>query len=316
MAKSPAYQRYPAEQLADPDNALMSLKELGAVTLLLDYSWLREPQGRLPADEDIIRRLARMDSSEWTESRGIILKKFPTSPDGAYRANPAILAQVEKQEAFRKKQAENGRAGGRPPKNPGLSGFPADSDEPDQNNPSLPGENPGLSKQNPSLSKTKAKKSSSISISIETSAADAASVDCSEPFQLSPETQNRDSLYPGREKFEREFAELFWPKVWKKHSIDGARSAYVKARKRATCAEIIAGLERDTPLIKAYFKANSHLDVLAPARWLNEGRWADESDRYAIRSNGRPTPAQSKAIENRVCAESLAYSGHIPGGKP
>jgi hypothetical protein len=68
---------------------------------------------------------------------------------------------------------------------------------------------------------------------------------------------------------EVEAFERWWQKYPRKTSKGLARRAWLGARKRASIAEIMAGLER------YLFSPNPRLQP-HPATWLNQERWADE----------------------------------------
>lgn len=77
----------------------------------------------------------------------------------------------------------------------------------------------------------------------------------------------------------REFEEEFWPNVPRGHKIGKglAKRAYLKARKTASKAEILAGL----PGYRRYENARQSRDgadfrPLHPSTWLNQERWQDE----------------------------------------
>jgi uncharacterized protein YdaU (DUF1376 family) len=148
MARSPAFRFYPSDFMGAPDVQAMDLHEVGAYTLLLCTAWLSERHGYLPDDENLLRRWAKMTREQWTESRALLLKKFPVVEDG-WRANPRMVREAEKQVAFSASQAAKGAKGGRPAKKPGLIEI-----------------KPGLSNQKPDESQTKAQQKPSVSVSV------------------------------------------------------------------------------------------------------------------------------------------------------
>lgn len=66
--------------------------------------------------------------------------------------------------------------------------------------------------------------------------------------------------------------EVFWQAYPRKVGKLAAMKAYAKARKIATAAELLTGIERYKRLKPAY------ADYCHPATWLNQGRWMDEPD--------------------------------------
>lgn len=155
--KAPAFQLYPQDFISSLDVQLMSAAEVGAYCLLLFNSWTQPRQGFLPNDEAQLRHLSRLSSEEWKTSKKKLLAKFPATDDKKHRYNPRLLVEAEKQAAFREKQAEHGKLGGRPKRD----------EKPDKAKPFL-----GESQKNPSLSQplgkpnpARAHSSSSSSIS-------------------------------------------------------------------------------------------------------------------------------------------------------
>lgn len=87
--------------------------------------------------------------------------------------------------------------------------------------------------------------------------------------------------------------EAFW-KAYPRHVGKlAAIKAYAKARRLASAADILAGVERYKRLKPAY------ADFCHPATWLNQGRWLDEAD-----SPQAPLPPPSKVPD--------AYKPYVP----
>ncbi len=76
--------------------------------------------------------------------------------------------------------------------------------------------------------------------------------------------------------FAEDFA-LFWRTFPNRVGKLAAERAYVKARKRASAAELLDGIARYVRLKPAY------ADYCHPATWLNGGRWMDEAPASASR---------------------------------
>lgn len=117
--KSPAFRFYPSDFMGSPDVQAMDLHEVGAYILLLCTAWQMERHGYLPDDDDRLRRWARMSRDQWTQSRDVLLAKFPVVEPG-FRANSRMVTEAEKQAEYTRSQQEKGRKGGRPRK-PQLS---------------------------------------------------------------------------------------------------------------------------------------------------------------------------------------------------
>ncbi len=108
---------YTGDFLSSPDVQLMEVHEVGAYCLLLFNSWQSDRPGYLPADENRIRRTARLTTEQWATSRELLLSKFPLAPDDpTHRYNPRLVQEAVKQATKRERLAANGRKGGRPEK--------------------------------------------------------------------------------------------------------------------------------------------------------------------------------------------------------
>lgn len=78
---------------------------------------------------------------------------------------------------------------------------------------------------------------------------------------------NKETVTSHDEQFDR-----FYQSYPRKVAPADARKAWGRATKQAPAAEILAGLERQLPMLGAMEKRfRPH-----PAKWLNGGRWADE----------------------------------------
>lgn len=113
--KAPAYQYYPDD--FEQGTATYTLAQVGAYQRLLNYQW---PKGSVPGDDlEQLSRILRVTSDEAREVWRTISEKFPQKK-GLFR-NARMERERRKMRAFQRKQAANGRLGGRPPKNPSLS---------------------------------------------------------------------------------------------------------------------------------------------------------------------------------------------------
>ncbi|GAC1381080.1 MAG: hypothetical protein NVS3B25_32490 [Hymenobacter sp.] len=149
--KAPAFLFYVGDFLSSPDVQMMDTREIGAYCLLLFNAWQGDLHGHLPNNEDKLRRLTKLTPDEWAASRDILLGKFMVADGGHTRYNPRMVAEAEKQENYRLRQAENGKRGGRPKK-------------PDESQ-----TNPTLSETNPTLSESKPTANPNESISFSSS---------------------------------------------------------------------------------------------------------------------------------------------------
>jgi uncharacterized protein YdaU (DUF1376 family) len=113
--KSPAFRFYPADFMGSPDVQAMDLEEVGAYLFLLCMAWQSERHGHLEDNEDRLRRLARMNPTQWARSRDLLLRKFPVVEPG-WRANTRMVLEAGKQQSFSESQSAKGKRGGRPRK--------------------------------------------------------------------------------------------------------------------------------------------------------------------------------------------------------
>lgn len=127
--RAPAFQFYPKDFLSDEHVRLMSLQERGAYITLICLCWA---EGTIPADVALMSRVLGSPEHALRKMWPALAPCFrPAGTDASRLIHPRLERERKKQRAFRRKQAENGRRGGRPPQ----SGKPTA-------NPSL---NPSLS---------------------------------------------------------------------------------------------------------------------------------------------------------------------------
>jgi uncharacterized protein YdaU (DUF1376 family) len=119
--KSPAFQFYPKDFLTDQHVELMSLLERGAYITLICKCWI---EGSLPAD---VERLARLCGAPLPAFRKLWPAIQPCfrqqSAESDRLVHPRLEKERKKQRAFRRRQSDNGKKGGRPPR----SGKPTDN---------------------------------------------------------------------------------------------------------------------------------------------------------------------------------------------
>jgi uncharacterized protein YdaU (DUF1376 family) len=105
---SPAFQFYPDQFMAD--TAGLSAQERGAFLALACSAWRH---GRLPAEEDRLRRIACVPEADWPDVWKAV--GYLCFRDGAFWNIGFIDEARKKQEKYRAMQSEKGRKGGRPP---------------------------------------------------------------------------------------------------------------------------------------------------------------------------------------------------------
>lgn len=107
--KSPAFQFYAAEFLADENVVLMTNQEVGCYIKLMAYCWR---EGSIPADVSKIAKLCGEDSSAMAQLWLAISSCFTESiADENRLVHPRLEKEREKQEEHRKERAESGKRG-------------------------------------------------------------------------------------------------------------------------------------------------------------------------------------------------------------
>jgi hypothetical protein len=108
---SPAFQWYPKDALSSIRLSMLTLEEEGAYRRALDFCWLH---GSIPADPKLLIRLIGKGCT--IEIAEAIIPMFEVFDGKLYHER--LEQERSKQKAFREKQAENGKRGGRPKLNP------------------------------------------------------------------------------------------------------------------------------------------------------------------------------------------------------
>ena len=111
---SPAFQWYPKDALSSIRLSMLTLEEEGAYRRALDFCWLH---GSIPADPKLLIRLIGKGCT--IEIAEAIIPMFEVLDGKLYHER--LEQERSKQKAFREKQAENGKRGGRPKLNPTKS---------------------------------------------------------------------------------------------------------------------------------------------------------------------------------------------------
>jgi uncharacterized protein YdaU (DUF1376 family) len=109
MSKSPAFQFYAAEFLADENVVMMSNQELGCYIKLMCYCWR---EGSIPADVTKIAKLCSEDGSAMAQLWLSIGTCFDTATFDADRlVHPRLEKEREKQKAFKDERSAAGKKG-------------------------------------------------------------------------------------------------------------------------------------------------------------------------------------------------------------
>jgi uncharacterized protein YdaU (DUF1376 family) len=111
LDNSPAFQWYPKDALSSIRLSMLTLEEEGAYRRALDFCWLH---GSIPSDPNkLIRLIGKGCTLEVAQA---IIPMFEEVDGQLYHER--LEQERTKQKAFREKQAENGKRGGRPKQNP------------------------------------------------------------------------------------------------------------------------------------------------------------------------------------------------------
>ncbi|RPD50032.1 DUF1376 domain-containing protein [Hymenobacter sediminis] len=109
--KSPAFQWYAADYLADERVMLLSLESEAAYVRLLNYCWR---EGSIPAKPELCVPMCKYADVKVIKPALALFIKSPSLPGRLIHKR--LEEERAKQESFREKQAENGKRGGRPRK--------------------------------------------------------------------------------------------------------------------------------------------------------------------------------------------------------
>lgn len=104
MNKSPAFQFYAAEWLADEKVSLMTLEEEGAYIRLVAYCWR---EGSIPADAEMLSRLCKGASTTSIRVVTSCFKQCPTDP--LRLVHKRLESEAAKQREWRDKSSNGGR---------------------------------------------------------------------------------------------------------------------------------------------------------------------------------------------------------------
>jgi uncharacterized protein YdaU (DUF1376 family) len=146
--RAPAFQFYPKDFLHDSNVVLMNLTERGAYITLLCYCW---SEGSILNDPAKLAKFCNVTPSVMRRLWVAIAPCFRPAEEPGRLIHPRLDRERQKQLAFKRRQSDNGRKGGRPHK-------PDES----QINPTL---SSGLSQTKPKESSSSLSSSSSASSS-------------------------------------------------------------------------------------------------------------------------------------------------------
>lgn len=114
--KAPAFQYYPKDFLTDSNVLAMSLTEIGAYWKLISICWIDDT---LPTSPAALARLVGVPQAHFARLWPAIAPCFKEK--SGRLIHPRLERERAAQAAYRAKQADNGKKGGRPRNNPSLS---------------------------------------------------------------------------------------------------------------------------------------------------------------------------------------------------
>jgi len=118
-SKSPAFQFYAADYLADENVQLMTLEEEGAYIRALAYCWR---EGSIPSDPEKLSRLLKNCSNQ---ASTVVRNCFnQCSNDGSRLVHPRLEIEREKQRIWKEKSSEAGKRSGKSRRNNKIKSEP------------------------------------------------------------------------------------------------------------------------------------------------------------------------------------------------
>lgn len=108
--KSPAFQFYPADYLADERVVLMTLEEEGVYVRLLCYCWIH---GSIPSDETALQAIIGKPVNGGSTTLRRVVQAFANhATENGRLVNPRLEKERTKQAEWRAKSSEGGRRSG------------------------------------------------------------------------------------------------------------------------------------------------------------------------------------------------------------
>jgi uncharacterized protein YdaU (DUF1376 family) len=107
--RSPAFQFYPRDFLSDANVIAMSMQERGVYITLLCNCW---NEGTLPADTDRLARLCGLPISAFRKFWPAVEVCFSPADDVSRLIHKRLEREREKQELYRRRQSDKGKASG------------------------------------------------------------------------------------------------------------------------------------------------------------------------------------------------------------
>jgi len=111
MNKLPSFPFYPQDFLSSLDVQMMTAEEVGAYILLLTNSWIQDNQGFLPDDDEVLRKICRIEKDRWDVVKKNVLKKFSTIEKDGVIFNKKLISLKKNYEEFKAKKVDSGKIG-------------------------------------------------------------------------------------------------------------------------------------------------------------------------------------------------------------
>lgn len=106
--KSPAFQWYPADALADDEFGAMSYEERGVYITLLSLAWINRG---LPGDPARVQRLLRLSDPEFERIWSVVGRCFRLDEDAGMFFNARLERERQAQDAYRARARAHGKRG-------------------------------------------------------------------------------------------------------------------------------------------------------------------------------------------------------------
>lgn len=113
MSKPPYFPLYPKDLLADDLVLAMCTEGFGAYVRLLCAAWVATPAATVPANDDVLARLAGLTPHRWSELKAAVLAPWRPTSDGRL-VQPRLLDEYLKADRKIRANKANGKRGGRP----------------------------------------------------------------------------------------------------------------------------------------------------------------------------------------------------------
>lgn len=264
------------------DTLHLSTLQDGVYLNLLMAMWTAG--GKLPNDDELLARIAKVSVNSWHRLAKVILPFFIIHPD--HIENARLNKELRKVKAKSEARAEAGRKGGKARRASGAGAKKVEE---------IPSETRA----------SEASKSLKNGLDVEAIASSDSGARVMRAGDLRLQTPEKDgstepSLFPDQPAADQglperrllsEFETRFWKAYPHKVSKGAARRAWLKARRKASADEILDGIIR-YKAAKPADRAWQH-----PATWLNGEGWLDDPAPPPIEHRHARAPPAAGTIE-------------------